>query len=227
MHPQPAARPPRRVPALLWDLDGTILDSIDLIVEGADYAFAGREGPRPTRAEWQALIGTSLDSMLARWAIDVDDFTALRARYRQFQGQNHDRLVRLYPDVADLLRYMHARGHPMAIVSSKMEAGILRSMDHFGLTQLFERIVGTESTARHKPDPEPVRFALDALGVAPAHALYIGDSPHDSAAANAAGVSMVGVTWGAYTDDEIAAAGPSRRVSSAAEIAALVEAFGG
>ena len=63
----------RRLPALLFDMDGTLLDSIGLIVESAVYAFDGREGPRPTRDEWQALIGTPLDAMLARWATDAAD----------------------------------------------------------------------------------------------------------------------------------------------------------
>ncbi len=212
----------RRLPALLWDMDGTILDSIELIVESAVYAFDGRDGPRPTRAEWQALIGTSLDSMLARWARDADDAAFLKARYRQFQVEHHDRLVRLYPGVEDVLRELHGRGHPMAIVSSKLDAGIRRSMDFFGLTPLFEAIVGIESTANHKPHPEPVLFALESLGVEPAEALFIGDSPHDAAAAHAAGVPMVAVTWGAYTAEEIATGGPARQVATAAGIRSLV-----
>lgn len=212
----------RRLPALLWDMDGTILDSIELIVESAVYAYDGREGPRPTRAEWQALIGTSLDSMLARWALDGDDVAFLKARYRKFQLENHDRLVRLYPGVEDVLRDLHGRGHPMAIVSSKLDAGIRRSMDYFRLTPLFEAIVGIEATANHKPHPEPVFFALEALGVEPEEALFIGDSPHDAAAARAAGVPMVAVTWGAYTADEIAAGGPGRRVAAASEILPLL-----
>lgn len=212
----------RRYPALLWDMDGTILDSIELIVESAVYAFDGREGPRPTRAEWQALIGTSLDSMLARWALDDDDAAFLKARYRKFQVEHHDRLVRLYPGVESVLRELHGRGHPMAIVSSKLDAGIRRSMDFFQLTPLFEAIVGIESTTNHKPHPEPVIFALETLGVEPEEALFIGDSPHDAAAAHAAGVPMVAVTWGAYTADEIAAGGPARRVASPTEIRDLL-----
>lgn len=215
---------PRRLPALLWDMDGTILDSIELIVESAVYAYDGREGPRPTRAEWQALIGTSLDSMLARWALGDDDAAFLKARYRKFQVENHDRLVRLYPGVEDVLRELHGRGHPMAIVSSKLDAGIRRSMDFFRLTPLFEAIVGIEATRNHKPHPEPVHFALESLGVEAEEALFIGDSPHDAAAAHAAGVPMLAVTWGAYTADEIAAGGPGRSVAAASEIRALLNA---
>lgn len=199
---------PRRLPAVLFDMDGTLLDSIDLIVESAVYAYDGREGPRPTRAEWQALIGTSLDSMLARWARDEADVDFLRTRYREFQVENHDRFVRLYDGVEETLRALHARGHPLAIVSSKLDAGIRRSMDYFNLTPLFDAIVGIESTTHHKPHPEPVFFALEQLGVAAHEAVFVGDSPHDVEAAKAAGVRVIAVTWGAYTRDEIAPSGP-------------------
>ena len=155
----------RRLPALLFDMDGTLLDSIGLIVESAVYAFDGREGPRPTRDEWQALIGTPLDAMLARWATDAADAAFLKGRYRHFQITNHDGFVRLYDGVDETLRALHAAGHPLAIVSSKLDEGIRRSMDYFRLTPLFDAIVGIDHTTRHKPHPEPVEFALARLGV--------------------------------------------------------------
>jgi pyrophosphatase PpaX len=216
----------RLLPAVLFDMDGTILDSIELIVESAVHAFAGRPGPAPTRAEWQALIGTPLDRMLRPWAIDDADLEFLRARYRRFQVENHDRLVRLYPGVEAVLRELHARGHPLGLVSSKLDAGIRRSMDHFGLTPLFDVIVGIEHTANHKPHPEPVEFALRALGVAPHEAVFVGDSPHDVEAGNAAGVPVIACTWGAYSREEIARARPARWIDGAGELLAMPTAPG-
>lgn len=199
----------RTLPAVLFDMDGTLLDSIELIVESAVYAYDGRDGPRPTRAEWQALIGTPLDSMLARWALDDADVEFLRGRYRTFQLGHHDQLVRLYDGADALVRTLHARGHPMAVVSSKHERGIRRSMDHFGLTPLFDALVGIEATAHHKPHPEPVLHALGRLGVDATQAVFVGDSPHDVEAAHAAGVPVIAVTWGAYSPAELARAEPT------------------
>ena len=212
---------PPRLPAVLFDMDGTLLDSIELILGGAEYAFDGRER-RPTRAEWKALIGTPLDSMLARWATGPEDVLALRARYRQYQLEHHDRLVRLYDGVDDTLRSLHAAGHPLAIVSSKLDAGIRRSMDHFGLTPLFRSIVGLDHTTEHKPHPAPVRFALSQLGVAASDAVFVGDSPHDIEAGRGAGVRTIAVTWGAYTRDEIAPAGPDAWIDAMTALEALV-----
>ena len=212
----------RRLPALLFDMDGTLLDSIGLIVESAVYAFDGREGPRPTRDEWQALIGTPLDAMLAHWATDPADAAFLKGRYRHFQIANHDRFVRLYDGVDETLRALHAAGHPLAIVSSKLDEGIRRSMDYFCLTPLFDAIVGIDHTTRHKPHPEPVEFALARLRVGPDEALFIGDSPHDVEAGNAAGVRCVAVTWGAFTHEAIAPARPAHWIERMADLPALI-----
>jgi pyrophosphatase PpaX len=199
-------------------MDGTLLDSIELIVEGMVYAYDGREGPRPTREEWKALIGTPLDKMLARWSHGPDDVEFLRGRYREFQFGHHDRLVRLYPGVEETLREFHARGHPMAIVSSKLERGIRKSMDHFGLTPLFDVLVGLESTTNHKPHPEPVLFALGKLGVAAKDAVFVGDSPHDVESGNAAGVRCIACTWGAYAREDIAVARPAQWIDDVRQL---------
>lgn len=203
----------RRLPAILFDMDGTLLDSIELIVQSAEFAFEGRER-KPTRAEWMALIGTPLDTMLRTWATDDADVLALRARYREFQLGNHDRLVRLYDGVPEVIRELHGRGHPMAIVSSKLDRGIRMSMDYFGLTRYFDVIVGIDATTHHKPHPEPVLFALDKLGVDAKDARFVGDSPHDVEAGNAAGVSCIACTWGAYSRQEIAVASPAQWIDT-------------
>jgi pyrophosphatase PpaX len=204
----------RKLPAILFDMDGTLIDSIELIVEGMVYAYDGREGPRPTREEWKALIGTPLDKMLAQWSHSAEDVEFLRGRYREFQFGHHDRLVRIYDGVEETLRELHARGHPLAIVSSKLERGIRKSMDYFKLTPLFDVLVGLESTEKHKPLPEPVLFALEKLGVAPKDAIFVGDSPHDIEAGNAAGVVTVACPWGAYSRAELEVARPTRWIGS-------------
>jgi pyrophosphatase PpaX len=209
-------------PALLFDLDGTLVDSIELIVQAADFAFDGREGPRPTREEWVALIGTPLAPMLRRWAHDDDDVKFLWDRYRAFQVEHHDRLVSAYPGVVDLIRRLHDRGHPMAIVSSKIEAGIRRSLDYIGVTDCFGALIGIEATEKHKPNPEPVLLALEKLGASATHAWFIGDSPHDIYAGRAAGVKTIGVLTGPYDRETMEAAQPLHLVSSLSEMEALV-----
>jgi pyrophosphatase PpaX len=209
-------------PALLFDLDGTVVDSIELIVQAAEYAYDGRVGPRPTRAEWMALIGTPLAPMLRRWAVDEVDVTFLWDRYRAFQVEHHDRLVSAYPGAVELVRRLHARGHPLAIVSSKLEAGIRRSVDFIGVTECFSTVVGIDHTKAHKPEPEPVLLALERLGAEPGNAWFIGDSPYDVLAGRAAGVRTIGVLTGPYDRAALSAANPTHIVTALTDIEALV-----
>ncbi len=210
------------LPALLFDLDGTVVDSIELIVQAAEHAYAGRDGPRPTRAEWLALIGTPLAPMLRRWAHDEDDLKFLWDRYREFQVANHDRLVTPYPGVVELIRRLHARGHAMAIVSSKLEAGIRRSLDFVGITECFGALIGIEATEKHKPEPEPVLLALERLHAAANNAWFIGDSPYDVLAGRAAAVRTIGVLTGPYDREAMEQAQPTHLVETLEEIERLV-----
>jgi pyrophosphatase PpaX len=206
------------LPALLFDLDGTVVDSIELIVQAAVFAFDGREGPRPSREEWVALIGTPLAPMLRRWAHDEDDVKFLWERYREFQIAHHDRLVSAYPGVVDLIRRLHNRGHAMAIVSSKLESGIRRSLDYVGLTECFSALIGIDATEKHKPNPEPVLLALERLGANANHAWFIGDSPHDIYAGHAAGVRTIGVLSGPYDRASLESAKPTHLVEVLTDI---------
>lgn len=208
--------------ALLFDLDGTVVDSIELIVQAAEYAYDGREGPRPTRTEWMALIGTPLAPMLRRWARDEADVTFLWDRYREFQVEHHDSLVTAYPGAVELVRRLHAHGRPLAIVSSKLEAGIRRSLDFIGITECFATLIGIDATVKHKPDPEPVFLALERLGAASGDAWFIGDSPYDVQAGRAAGMRTIGVLTGPYDRAALAGAGATHIVTALTEIEALV-----
>ncbi|MBX9929016.1 MAG: HAD-IA family hydrolase [Gemmatimonadaceae bacterium] len=207
--------------AVLFDLDGTLVDTIALIVEAMEFAYEGRP-LRPTRAEWEALIGTPLDAMLRRWATDDVDVEALRARYREYQWAHHDRLTRVYPGVVDTVRMLHARGLALGIVTSKIEPSARTSLRFVGIEECFTVVVGLDSTVKHKPDPEPVQFALAALGVAASEAVFVGDSTHDIAAGRAAGVRTIGVTWGPYTREVLAAAEPDAIIDAMPELLPLL-----
>ena len=184
--------------AVLFDLDGTLVDSIELLVASMEYSFEGRT-LRPEVSEWVALIGTPLDKMLARWAVDADDVLALRARYREHQLAKHDEMIKLYPGMVETVQALHAAGHPLAVVTSKLELGARRALKFAQIEDYFDVVVGIDHTAKHKPDPEPVWYALERLGVTREQAVFVGDSTHDMEAGRAAGVTTVAVLWGPYT----------------------------
>lgn len=208
-------------PALLFDLDGTLVDSITLIVESMRHAFREREGA-PSNEEWIAHIGTPLAACFRHYARDEDDVQLLIAGYREYQLANHDRLVRAYEAVPETLRALRERGYPLAVVTSKGEELAHRALKHVGIDDLFETVVGLESSTKHKPDPEPVHVALDRLGATPERGWFVGDSPHDINAGNSAGVTTVAALWGPFSRETLAAAGPSHIIGDIRELPGLL-----
>jgi pyrophosphatase PpaX len=220
--PASACDPVRR-PAILFDLDGTLIDSIELILNSARYAFEKLGRDSPPDSEWTAGIGIPLFTMFGRYARDAGDQAALIAAYREYQLANHDRLIRCYDDVVSTVAELSRRGHELAIVTSKSEALAMRGLTHVGLARFMDTIVGCDSSTRHKPDPEPVRIALHRLDCAPEDAIFVGDSVHDILAGNAAGVMTAAATWGAFARLDLEPGSPNVYLESISGLIPLTE----
>ncbi len=200
---------PSRPTAVLFDLDGTLIDSIELILHSARHAFRGREGRVPDDAERLSGVGIPLATMFRRYARDEGDVEALIAKYREYQLEHHDRLTRCYDEVVETVDWLRAAGHPCAIVTSKTGWLARRGLEHVGLAQHFDVIIGCDSCERHKPEPEPVLLALERLGYRADEAVFVGDSVHDMLAGNAAGVATVAALWGPFGREDLAATSPA------------------
>jgi len=210
---------------VLFDLDGTLIDSIGLIVDAMHHAFEGFDGAVPDDAEWMAGIGTPLTKQLARYARSDDELARLRARYRDYQFIHHDRVITAYPGTSAVLEWLHARGIAMGIVTSKGDELSRRGLELTGLARFIQVIVSADSVTIHKPEPEPVLHAMRELGVRADESLMVGDSPHDIRAGNAAGVRTVGVLWGPFSREQVAAAQPTWMIDSLAELRPIVDAI--
>lgn len=212
---------------VLFDLDGTIVDSIDLLTASMEHAFAGRT-VRPTVAEWVAGIGRPLDDILRPWSADEQDLDLVRDRYRTFQRANHDAMTTAYPGAVETIRALHADGHALGIVTSKLEVGARRSLALIGVESCFGVVVGIDATTRHKPDPAPVRFALQALEEpAPQRAVFIGDSTHDMHAGRAAGVHTAAALWGPNSREALAPTAPDHWLTAYDDVRTVVRTLNG
>ena len=193
-------------PAILFDLDGTLVDTIALLLSSKAHAFAAVGLVAPSDADWSAGIGTPLVTQFRQFVEDDATIARLVAAYRAFQHAHHDEHTRAYEGIPDLVRRLEARGHPIGIVTSKGNELAHRGLAWVGLAAHVDVVIGADSVARHKPHPEPVLAALSALGVAPADAVFVGDSPHDIESGRAAGVRTIGVAWGAFDASGLAGA---------------------
>ncbi|MDQ6603291.1 MAG: HAD-IA family hydrolase, partial [Chloroflexota bacterium] len=185
--------PPR---AILFDLDGTLIDSIELIVQSFQHATETHMGTPLPREEIIPTIGRSLVGELER--IAPNNGPALLATYRTFMFANHDAFVTVYPGIVEMLAAIRARGIPMGIVTSKARLSAAPSFERFLLDREMAIVVVEDDTTRHKPYPDPLLHAAAALDLPPTACWYIGDSTHDMIAARAAGMTGIGAAWGPY-----------------------------
>lgn len=213
---------PAPLKAVLFDLDGTLFDSIELLLSSMTYAFAEFDGRRPSREEWITGIGTPLVTQLAAYARDDAELILLRDRYRAFQAREHDRLARAFPTALPVLRTLQERGLAMAIVTSKGNQLAQQALDVTGMAPFLPVLVGADSVTRHKPEPEPVLKALELLDVAAEEAVFVGDSPHDIHSGNAAGVATIAALWGAFTREQLTVSAPTHLLEHLAELPALL-----
>jgi len=204
------------VRAVLFDLDGTLLDTTELII--ASYKHTARIclGRDMDEAEILPRLGEPLVVTMRDLAADrVDELVAV---YRRFNLAEHDRLVKLIPGVPETLPALRNRGVRLAIVSSKIRHTVEKGLDLFRLTTFFDVVIGLEDSPAHKPDPGPLLEALRRLDLGPASAVMVGDSPADILAARAAGARSIAVGWSRLPAAAIAAAGPDATISTMPEL---------
>jgi len=207
-----------RYPVVLWDLDGTLIDSGAMILASLRHATSTvlREDVPDERLLAAVGAAASLTEQLRGFGDDhVDEL--VRA-YRQHNEPLHRDLVPC-AGVLDLVRELHGEGRTLGIVTAKRRVTVQLAFDVLALEPLFEVVVTAEDSARHKPDPEPIRVALTRLDVRPADAVYVGDSPFDVRAARAAGVAAVAVGWGGlHGEERLRAEEPDAFVRTPAEL---------
>jgi pyrophosphatase PpaX len=188
--------------AVLFDFDGTLADTVPLIVESFRHTLSPTDGELD-ELQIRSWIGRALADVLEERHPGRGEELVLR--YREHNLAHHDTLIRTVPGAADLLTDLHARRLPVAVVSSKSHVTVRRGMRVTGLPEV-EHVVGLEDTPVHKPDPAPLLEGARRLGIEPGRCVYVGDALVDVLAARAAGMASVAVTWGAGTREVLARA---------------------
>ena len=211
-----------RYRVILFDLDGTLIDSGPIIMASMRHASVTVLGREPDEEAVRAAIGgQGLVSQMRD--LDPDRVDELIDVYRAHNEPLHATLE-TFDGVEPLLRDLVGRGHQLGIVTAKRRATVRLAFDRFPfLPELTDVLVGADDTERHKPDPDPVLEALRRVGATPEEAVYVGDSPFDIQAGNAAGAYTIAVGWGGiHPDERLLAAEPGALVQHPAEILTLV-----
>jgi len=207
---------------VLFDLDGTLIDSGPIILASMQHAVRtvlGREIPADELG--MHIGGQGIVAQMT--AIDAEHADALLEAYREHNDGLHETLE-AFDELLLLLPGLKSEGRKLGIVTAKRHRTVGLALQRFpALEDAFDVVVAFEDTDRHKPDPEPVLLAIEKLGGTVAEAVYIGDSPFDIGAANAAGVYSVAVGWGGiHPDERLVAEGPDVLVRTPEELLRVI-----
>jgi len=206
-----------RFPVVLFDLDGTIVDSGWMILASYRHAtktILGREFPDDVL---MARVGAGhLEEQMSEF--DPEKAAELAHAYREFYAPLHSEL-QAFPGMLDLLERLDDEGRKLGVVSAKRHDVVQLAFDALGFGDRMDVVVGSDEAPRGKPYPDQILVALERLGADPDQTAYVGDAPFDVAAAKAAGVHAIGVTWGGiHTRERMEAEGPDTVVDTAAEL---------
>lgn len=194
---------------IVWDFDGTLADSRPLIEAGMAHALDALGQPRALMGEWLRYVGLPVEEGIRRTFDPLGlDMDAVLKAYRSFGHADHEDLMKPFEGVSDLLLELKARGQAMAIATSKRRVPLLRQLEGFGWTGLFDPIVTPDEVAQGKPHQESLELIQKLTGLQAEDLLMVGDTPFDLDMARAAGVPSLAVGHGFYSEPQLAACGP-------------------
>ncbi|MCH2459441.1 MAG: HAD-IA family hydrolase [Gemmatimonadetes bacterium] len=185
---------------VFFDLDGTLADTVELILCSYRHTMKVHLGEALPDQRWLSTIGTPLVSQLRGFARNEAEVERMLETFTVFQRGLHDDMVRPFPGAGALLDTLRAGGIRLAVITSKRRAVASQTLEVCGLRNSIDLLVTVEDVDHGKPDPESVEKALSALGLTDCReeVLFVGDSPFDLQAGRAAGTRTAGVSWGPF-----------------------------
>ena len=187
----------KKYQAYLFDLDGTLINTLDLIVQCFKYSL-GTVGVNKTEAEIRSKVGLPLKKQFEQYITFKNDknYETLMKTHMDWQLQNWKNSIYTYPDVEKLLQRIYQANIPMVVVTSRKEKTSKLYLKGMNLYHYFRFLVTPESTTRHKPEPYPAIYALKKLRVTASDSLFVGDSIFDIQCGQSAGCDTAFVRWG-------------------------------
>ncbi|WP_416147176.1 pyrophosphatase PpaX [Salipaludibacillus sp. HK11] len=183
----------KKINTILFDLDGTLINTIDLIVASFLYTMEKYYPGEYKREDVVSFIGPPLAETFKN--LDPLRMEEMMTTYRTFNHQYHDELVKEYEGVKETLEELSSQGYKMAIVTTKRRETAVKGLELMGLEHFFPVVISIDEVTKYKPDPQPLNMALEKLGSSSDEAIMIGDSEHDILGGINTGTKTAGVAW--------------------------------
>ena len=206
---------------ILFDLDGTLLDTNELIIQSFQHTYQTHLNRQVHKDEIIKSFGEILKITLDREFGEYSE-EAIKT-YRSFQVGNFEKLIAIHKGVKEGVIELHRQGYKLGVVTSRLNDSAIRGINHFGLMDYFGSVIGSDDTDKHKPDPTPAFMALKELGGKPSETIIVGDSPFDILCGKNAGIKSVAVGWSALPMDILLKYEPDYVVDSMEELVVLIE----
>ncbi|MCM3714621.1 pyrophosphatase PpaX [Halalkalibacter oceani] len=210
------------IETLLFDLDGTLINTNELIIASFLHTLDKYKPGEYTREHAIDFIGPPLIDSFRK--VDAERVDEMIATYRAFNHEKHDELVEEYEGVYETVERLHEQGYKLAIVTTKIRKTALMGLKLTGLDQFFDVVIGLDDVTKAKPDPEPLEKALAALGASKETAMMIGDSHYDVQAGKNLGIPTAIVGWSIKGEENIRSYQPDYILSNMRDLLAIIGA---
>lgn len=191
----------KKINTVLFDFDGTIMDTNDLIFQSWQHTFRTLRGIEVSHETIRATLGEPLELTMENFFPEVPLQKCLDT-YREWHHDKFVDLIKLFPGMLELLEELRARGYKMGLVTSRLKYTTMLGVEKYDLARFFDYILTADDTDKHKPDPAPILITLEKLGSLPEESIMIGDTLLDMGCARNAGVTSVLVDWTIAVADE-------------------------
>ena len=206
------------VQGILFDNDGTLVDTHDLILSSMRHATRAVLGRVMPDEQLMAKVGIPLADQMMDFASSIEQRDELLRVYREHNHAHHDAAVRLFPGVLEGLQTLAAAGIVMGVVTSKKAPLATKGLQITGAWPYMNCLVGPDDCENAKPHPDPVLKGVELLGLEPSSCAYVGDSPFDIQSGNAAGLMTIAVTWGMFSAESLAQEHPDYMFGTFADL---------
>jgi len=213
-----------KINTVLFDFDGTLMDTNEVILGSWQHTFKAFEGRERPAGEILKTFGEPLTTTIVKLLPNVNVEEAVDI-YRSFQRDKFGKMIRLFPGMPELLAALQSQGYKLGIVTSRLTGTTMQGLEKYDIKKHFDAVVTFDDTKKHKPDPDPVFCALEKLGSTAEEAIMLGDSKFDVLCARNAGVKSVLVGWSlaASEEDRTGENAPDYIIESADELLAILK----
>ena len=190
----------KNINTILFDFDGTIMNTNNVIINSWQYTFRTLEGREEDVEKIVKTFGEPLADTMKKFFPNVETQEAIDI-YRSYHYENFGSMISLFPNAKEILMELKAKGYKVGLVTSRLKGTTYEGLRHYEIFDYFDEIVTMEDTTKHKPDPEPIEITLKKLDSKAEEAIMIGDTNFDIMCAKNAKVKAVLVSWSLSIDE--------------------------